>query len=330
MAKIKMRGLYWALIITFSALYFAVAFVSTLHAITFFKLANSIGLAILLGAAYEIGQASVLFSILMTQNRKRLLPWAMMFLLTALQITANVYASFTFMDKSGTTDWTYWQRAILFAVSAESAEMYKIIISWISGALLPLVALGMTALVAENIQLSREEQEKSENDDETKRIEDIIENEIQKRLYERGEPKEEEPKEEIKTEVEEVKDIDLNEEGAYVKRALKDPKFVDKIKKAADNVKRATEALKDPKFVDKIKEATDNVGQQMDLNFEEDVKNESLPLDVEIDDKRKITPSNKVRGWNMMKEFVDDENNVFRRGKFIENDPTKTPTSKKA
>ena len=68
--KIKKRGLYWGLIFTFAALYLAVAFVSTLHAITFFQLANTLGLAILLGAAYEIGQASVLFSILMTENKK--------------------------------------------------------------------------------------------------------------------------------------------------------------------------------------------------------------------------------------------------------------------
>lgn len=164
--------LYWSLIGTFIALYLAIAFVSTLHAITFFQLANSLGLAILLGAAYEIGQASVLFSILMTENRNKALAWGMMFLLTALQVTANVYASFKFMDISGTNNWTYWQRAILFGVQAESPEMYKIIISWISGALLPLVALGMTALVAENIRLSRGE-ELGEVDKEEEEIEEI-------------------------------------------------------------------------------------------------------------------------------------------------------------
>jgi hypothetical protein len=59
----KGKKLYWWLIGTFAILYLAVAFVSTLHAITFFQLANTMGLAILLGAAYEIGQATVLFSI---------------------------------------------------------------------------------------------------------------------------------------------------------------------------------------------------------------------------------------------------------------------------
>lgn len=158
--KITHKGLYWGLIITFAILYLCVGFVSTLHSITFFGLANSIGLAILLGLTYEVGQASVLFSILMTRNKDKFLPWALMFLLTALQVTANVYASFKFMANSGSNDWTYWQKSILFGVQAANPEMYQVIISWIAGALLPVVALGMTALVAQNIKLMTEEEEK--------------------------------------------------------------------------------------------------------------------------------------------------------------------------
>ena len=167
----KGKKLYWWLIGTFAMLYLAVAFVSTLHAITFFQLANTLGLAILLGAAYEIGQAAVLFSILMSQNKNRILAWGMMFLLTALQVTANVYASFKFMvaPETATENWTFWQRAILFGVEAD-AETYKVIISWISGALLPLVALGMTALVADNIRMAtgdiKPEEKKVEEEDE--------------------------------------------------------------------------------------------------------------------------------------------------------------------
>jgi hypothetical protein len=162
--KITHKGLYWGLIITFALLYLCVGFVSTLHSITFFGLANSIGLAILLGLTYEVGQASVLFSILMTRNKDKFLPWALMFLLTALQVTANVYASFKFMANSGSNDWTYWQKSILFGVQAANPEMYQVIISWIAGALLPVVALGMTALVAQNIKLMTEEDEEKPKD----------------------------------------------------------------------------------------------------------------------------------------------------------------------
>ena len=162
--KITNKGLYWGLIATFGVLYMLVAFVSTLHAIDFFRLSNIGGLAILLGIAYEVGQASVLFSILMTKNKEKFLPWLLMILLTALQVTANVYASFKHMSISGSQDWTYWYTSILkiFGVAGGTAETYQVIISWISGALLPIVALGMTALVAQNIKLITEE-----NDGET-------------------------------------------------------------------------------------------------------------------------------------------------------------------
>lgn len=158
------NGLYWGLIIAFFLLYVCVGFVSTLHSITFFQISNALWLAVLLGVTYEIGQATVLFSILMSDNNKSLLPWTLMILLTALQVTANVYASFKFMDGSGSMDWNYWQRSILFWVQAESAESFKIIISWISGALLPVVALGMTALVADNLKLKDEKEEAKERE----------------------------------------------------------------------------------------------------------------------------------------------------------------------
>ncbi|NJO90394.1 MAG: hypothetical protein HC831_16665 [Chloroflexia bacterium] len=152
----SVRFVYYSLIGTFIALYLCIAFVSTLHAITFFELANSLTLAILLGAAYELGQSAILFSILMTKNKNRVLAWAMMFLLTTLQVTANVFASFKFMDQSGNSDWTYWQRSILFWLEADTPEIYKITIAWITGALLPIVALGLTALAADNIKLNHE------------------------------------------------------------------------------------------------------------------------------------------------------------------------------
>jgi outer membrane biosynthesis protein TonB len=278
---IKNKALYWGLIFTFAALYLAVAFVSTLHAITFFQLANTLGLAILLGSAYEIGQASVLFSILMTENKNRFLAWLMMILLTSLQVTANVYASFKFMDGSGSNDWTYWQRAILFAVQAENAEMYKVIISWISGALLPLVALGMTALVAENIRMARgenlneppiEEEIPTQNNAieiESDRLEQIIENEVEKRIKEKLEEKKEKS--------------EINEQQVQEPPQMPPPRLI-----------------------------------------KEDKEPPSPPKE------KNRKPINPIRGWHFMAEYVDDNHDVFRKGKFIGNDPAKTPNSKKA
>jgi hypothetical protein len=176
--KITNRGLYWGLIITFALLYLCVGFVSTLHSITFFHLANSMSLAVLLGLTYEVGQASVLFSILMSEkNKGKYLPWALMFLLTALQVTANVYASFKYMVASGSNDWTFWQKSILFGVQSSNPEVYQVIISWISGALLPIVALGMTALVAQNMKFMNEENEaqpESPVDEKDKKVQELL------------------------------------------------------------------------------------------------------------------------------------------------------------
>ena len=77
------------------------------------------------------------------------------------------------MSISGNDDWTYWYTSILkiFGVLGGNAETYQVIISWISGALLPIVALGMTALVAQNIKLITEDGDESVEDGEEEPLE---------------------------------------------------------------------------------------------------------------------------------------------------------------
>ena len=346
--EVKNKVLYWALIGTFTALYLAVAFVSTLHAVTFFQLANTLGLAILLGAAYEIGQAAVLFSILMTDNKNRMLAWAMMFLLTALQITANVYASFKFMDMSGSTDWTYWQRAILFGVQADSPETYKVIISWISGALLPIVALGMTALVAENIRMARGEKLGEEEDDDSiskEKADEIVENEVQRRLAEIKEKENSTPwwkrkkKEEIKPpSQEEVYDWWKNQEEK--EKTKESTEMVGDALGSNVPISEEREGIiKDTKFLDlddnpTAKEVYPPVGKSsVELIQDAEKLIDQLNKEKKEDPAEKLEekkPVNKIRGWHFSNEYVDDEHNVFKKGKFIGNDPNKTPTSKKA
>jgi hypothetical protein len=291
---IKQKGIYWALIGTFTVLYLLIASVSTLHAISFFQLANIGSLAIILGIAYEIGQSAILFSILMTNNKNRLLAWCMMFLLTTLQITANVYASFKFMDMHTGTDWKFWQRSILFWVEGQSEEMYKVIISWISGALLPIIALGMTALVADNIHLASEGEEKKE-DISPEKIEEIVENKINKKLTE-------------KNEKEENKELNLKN------------KIINFF-----NKEKQTEKVKE-----EVKENIKPLENKEEINKEQQIKNENVKnLKKQIIKTKKINPSNKIKGWHLMSEFVDKDFNVFNKGKFIKNDPKKKPTELK-
>ena len=330
----KSNKLYWWLIGTFAVLYLAVAFVSTLHAITFFQLANRLGLAILLGAAYEVGQATVLFSILMSKNRNRMLAWAMMLLLTALQITANVYASFKYMDVSQSMDWTYWQRAILFGVQAENTEMYKVIISWISGALLPLVALGMTALVADNIKIMQEEQEgkpklpEPELDDEDDKP--LFGNLFKKKKKDEAIidplPAEEPDKTDAIIETVDHNAKVLNDVAGNLKSEY------DRLTDVNENPPEGfgnigvieSQTLKEPIVVDLDPRPED---PQVEKISEANIIEEAAERTMEALD---IKPVNKMRGWHLFDEYVDDGYNVFKKGKFVEHDSTKTPTSKKA
>lgn len=156
--------MYWGLIITFSILYAATAFVSWYHAISFFNIANPVWLSVILSFVAEIGQAAVLFSILLTNNKQKFLSWAIMIILTSLQIIGNVVSSYKFIETSNNLDFQFFQDSILFWVVGVEGKMFKIIIAWITGSLLPIIALGMTSLVSQNIQLKEAEDEEVEEE----------------------------------------------------------------------------------------------------------------------------------------------------------------------
>jgi hypothetical protein len=151
----NIKILYWSLIITFAILYIFIAISSTLHVIEFFNLANTVSLSILLAIAYEVAQSAILFSLLMTDNSKKILPWVLMIMVSCIQIIGNVYANFKFVDLHSSGTFMFFKRAILFWVDGDNQETYKILIAWIEGSILPIIALGLTALVANQISLSK-------------------------------------------------------------------------------------------------------------------------------------------------------------------------------
>jgi hypothetical protein len=148
----KDQLLYGGFIVTFTILYGATAFVSWYHAITFFNIANAAWLSVILSFVAEIGQASALFSLLLTDNKKEWLTWFVMVILTMLQVIGNVDSSYAWIIAHG-AGVDAFRKSILFWVQTENTDTFKIIIAWITGALLPVIALSMTALVAQNISL---------------------------------------------------------------------------------------------------------------------------------------------------------------------------------
>jgi hypothetical protein len=159
------KWLYNGLIVTFIILYAVTAFVSFYHAITFFNIANAVWLSVLLSFVAEIGQASVLFGILLSENKNKFLSWFVMIILTSLQVIGNVVSSFDWIINHNDVGLAGFQRSILFWVqTGGDQETFRVIVAWISGALLPVIALSMTALVAQNINLRDEEKKRPKKD----------------------------------------------------------------------------------------------------------------------------------------------------------------------
>lgn len=151
----------------FIVLYIAIAFVSTYHAIAFFGLSNPTWLAVILAVAFEIGQAAVLFSILIDpqENSKKPLPWILMGILTIVQCLGNIFSSYKFMIIHNTDQIDYFTKSVLFFVQSPNPDYNYVMISYITGAILPVVALCMTSMVAGMLRKSSSQNIVEDKDD---------------------------------------------------------------------------------------------------------------------------------------------------------------------
>ena len=141
-----------ALIILFSLLYIAVGFVSTYHAIAFFAISNAGWLAVILAIAFEIGQAAVLFSLL-TSKTKKIMPWILMGVLTLVQVLGNVFSSYQYMMLNSVNQIKYFTDSVLFFLQDPDPKINQVMISYITGAILPIVSLCMTSMVVDAAEL---------------------------------------------------------------------------------------------------------------------------------------------------------------------------------
>lgn len=224
-------------IILFAILYICVALVSTIHAISFFGLANVKPLAIILAVAFEIGQAAVLFSILTDKNQqKKIMPWVLMGILTLVQVMGNVYNSYQYLILNSEASLRFFKEPIFIWTQIEDANA-NVILSYIIGAILPIVSLLLTSMVTGF--LNRDENKKEEPKTEFVQIpaqeivsaqeertpEPIIEevpeelpyNDIEEKQEEYVETLPEEIKEETEIPVEEIiEQLPKNEDGEII------------------------------------------------------------------------------------------------------------------
>ncbi len=133
------------IITTFVSLYLIVSIISTIHVIDFFKLSNPDWLAISLAIAFEIGAAASLASLIALDKMNKAMVWVLFIILTAMQAMGNTYYAYTHLE-----NFNSWIE--LFGLVEEELIYQKRVLSIISGAILPLVALGFIKSLVDYIK----------------------------------------------------------------------------------------------------------------------------------------------------------------------------------
>lgn len=144
-------------IILFGLLWLITAFSSFFHAVEFFELSNVAWMGVILALAFEIGQASVLMSMLTSKkDQKRATPWILMCILTLVQIIGNVYSSYKYIMINSPENLKYFKEPIFIWTDLPDAEA-TVIVTYVSAAILPLVALLMTSMITNYLTDQSEE-----------------------------------------------------------------------------------------------------------------------------------------------------------------------------
>ena len=155
-------------LILFAILYISVALVSTFHAVSFFGLANNSWVSVMLAITFEIGQAAVLFSILTgASGKNKIIPWILMCVLTLVQILGNVFSSYEYLITNSANNLRFFKEPI-FVWTDLPDDQCNVILTYIIGAILPIVALLMTSMVTN--YLNKDEEPIKEIKDDTTRF----------------------------------------------------------------------------------------------------------------------------------------------------------------
>ena len=142
----------------FTILYLMVSLTSLIHSFAFFGLANNTLKSILLGCAFEIGQVAVLMSLLTSKKEQsRIMPWVLMSLLTIVQIVGNIFSSYKYMMLHSIGDLKYFKEPIFIWTDLPD-NITTVIVTYIVGAILPIICLCMCAMIS-NYIIEKEETE---------------------------------------------------------------------------------------------------------------------------------------------------------------------------
>jgi hypothetical protein len=176
------------IISTFVTLYALVSVISTIHVIDFFELSNPYWLAVTLAIGFELGAAASLASLVILKKMNKTLVWALFITITLMQMQGNMYYAFINLE-----DFQSWSE--LFNLIEEEPIFQKRVLAAVSGAILPLVALGFIKSLVDYIK--PEEDDELVSDDVAEF--DDVSREVSSDYFEDGEdlywPKDEEVEE---------------------------------------------------------------------------------------------------------------------------------------
>ena len=141
----KNKLVHRSIIATFVSLYLLVSIISTIHVIEFFRLSNPEWLAISLAIGFELGAAASLASLVILDRMNKTLVWMLFGTITLMQMQGNMYYAFVHME-----DFQGWSE--LFGLIEEDVVYQKRVLSAVSGAILPLVALGFIKSLVDYIK----------------------------------------------------------------------------------------------------------------------------------------------------------------------------------
>ena len=147
----------------FALLYLIVGFSSFYHSVEFFGLSNETWMGVILAFAFEVGQAAVLFELLMSsEDRKRIMPWVLMGILTIVQILGNVYSSYKYILLNSVDNLRYFKEPIFIWTNLPD-DQATVIVTYITSAILPITALLLTSMVTNQLNKDDNEKEIEEN-----------------------------------------------------------------------------------------------------------------------------------------------------------------------
>lgn len=147
MEQVKSKWVNGFIIGTFVSLYLLVSIISTIHVIDFFELSNPKWLAVSLAIGFELGAAASLAALITLDKMNKTLVWALFITITLMQMQGNMYYAFINM-----ADFQSWSE--LFNLIEEEPLYQKRVLSFVSGAILPLVALGFIKSLVDYIKPS--------------------------------------------------------------------------------------------------------------------------------------------------------------------------------